>query len=188
MTAERAYRWGAAFFGIVALVGLAALPYAFRCCSQFSSGELAFRKATGWDPPDPAITVALMNWPMGFRLFLMTLVAAVICTLAMILLSVIARREQRVETAMSSLWRWIIARAVLSSVIIGVLYILGAYMTGFFGIPGGPHNLAWLIGIPVIVAWMGKPSLRGLALGFPLALTGFICLIIISLTLRIPLH
>jgi hypothetical protein len=34
---------------------------------------------------------------------------------------------------------------------------------------------------------MGKPDTRGLVLGCPLALTGFVCLIIISRTLRIPL-
>jgi MFS family permease len=183
----RAYRWGAAFFGIAAVAGLVALPYALRCCSRFTSEQLALREATGWEPPGPAITVALMDWPMGFRLFLMMIVAAVICTLAMIALSVIARREQRPETTTSNLRRLIVVRAFLSSVIVALLYILAAYTTGFFGIPGGPHNLVWLLGIPVLVAWMGKPSLFGFALGFPLAITGFVCVMIISLTLRIPL-
>ena len=187
MTAERAYRWGAAFFGIVAIAGLAALPHALRCCSSFSSEQLALREQIGWEPPGPAITVALMDWPLGFRVFLMMIVAAVICTLAMIALSVIARREQRPETASRSVQRWIGVRVFLSSVVVAVLYLLGFYAAGFFGIPNGPHNLVWLLGIPTLVAWMGKPNLRGAALGCPLALTGFVCLIVIGLTLRIPL-
>lgn len=186
VTAERAYRWGAAFFGIVAVAGLATLPYALRCCSSFSSEELALNEEIGRERTAPAITVALMDWPLGFRVFLMMIVAAVICTVAMIALSAIARREQRPGTTTSRVQRWIGVRVFLSSVVVAVLYILGFYTSGFFS-ASGPHNLVWVLGIPVLVAWMGKPSLRGLELGCPLALLGFVCLIIISLTLRIPI-
>jgi hypothetical protein len=117
----------------------------------------------------------------------MLIVAAVICTLAMIALSVIARREQRPDLRISSVHRWIGVRVFLSSVVVAVLYLLGFYTTGFFGIARGPHNLVWLLGIPVLIAWLGKPNVRGLALGCPLALSGFVSLAIISLTLRIPL-
>jgi heme/copper-type cytochrome/quinol oxidase subunit 2 len=186
MKAERAYKWGAAFFGIVAVAGLAAMPYALRCCSSFSSEELALREQTGWETTGPAITAALMDWPLGFRLFLMMIVVALICTLAMTAMAVIAHREQQPETT-SSIPGWIAVRVLLSSVVVAVLYILATYTIGFFGMSRGPHNLVWLLGIPVLVAWMGKPNLRGLAFGFPLALTGFACLAIISLTLDIPL-
>lgn len=158
MTAERAYRWGAAFFGIVAVAGLVLMPYALRCCSSFSSEELALREQTGWEPPGPAITVALMDWPRGFRVFLMMIVAAAICTLAMIALSVIARWEQRPGTTTSSVPRWIAVRVFLSSVVVAVLYILGAYTTGFFGIAGGPHNLVWLLGIPCLSRGWASPT------------------------------
>ena len=155
MTAERAYKWGAAFFGIAAVSGVAALSY-----------------STSW---------------VEYRLLLVMMVAAIICTVAMVTLSVIARREERLETSASSLHRFIIVRAALSSLVVGVLYTLIAYTIGLLRIPGGPHNLSWGLGIPVVVAWMGKPSLRGLKLGCPLALTGFACFIIIGLTLGMPL-
>jgi hypothetical protein len=186
VTAERAYRWGAAFFGIVAVAGVALLPYTLRCCSTFSPEELALRQQTGRELPGPSVTVALLDWPLGFRLFLMMIVAAIICTLAMIALWVIARRERRAET-MSSVRQWIAVRVFLSSVVVAVLYLLGIHTAGFFGVATGPHNLLWLLGIPVLIAWMGQPNRRGLALGCPLALTGFVCVIIISMTLRIPL-
>jgi hypothetical protein len=128
-----------------------------------------------------------MDWPLGFRLFLMMIVAAVICTIAMIVMSVIAHWAQRPETTATDLCRGVIARAVLSSVVVGVLYILAAYTTGFFGIPGGSHNLIWILGIPALVAWMGKPTLLGWILGAPLVFTGSACVVVISLTLNIPL-
>ena len=174
-------------FGIAAVAGLATLPHALRCCSSFSSEELAIGEQAGWEPPGPAITVALMDWPSGFRLFLMMIVAAVICSLAMIALSVIARREQRPETAPTIVRRWIGVRALLSSLVVAVLYLLCIPAVSYFGVARGPHNLVWLLGIPMLVAWMGRPSLRGLALGLPLAVTGFACLIVICVNLELPL-
>lgn len=186
MTAERTFHWGAVLFGSVAAIGLATLPYASRCCSRFSAEDLALRKAIEWEPPGPAITNALMGWPLGFRLILLIIVGAIICAVAMTILASVAYREQRVEPTTSDR-RWIALRAVMSSMIVGVLYLVAIYTTGFFGVSRGPHNLVWMLGIPAAIGWMNHPKLRGVAFGAPLALTGFVCLIIISLSLQIPL-
>ncbi len=97
------------------------------------------------------------------------------------------RRETRADATAVAIQGGIAVRVLLSSMVVGVLYLLSAYAAGFFGISRGPHNLAWMLGIPMLIAWMGKPSLLGFALRIPLALTGFVCLVILSMTLQIPL-
>ena len=181
------YQWGAAGFGLIAVCGIVALPYAVRCCSRFSPDELAFRRQLGWESPGPAITAALMDWPLGFRLFLMTIVASIICAAAMIGMAYAVHRETRPDATDAAIHGGIAVRVLLSSITVGVLYLLSAYVVGFFGISRGPHNFAWMLGIPLVVAWIGKPGPLGCALGLPLAFTGFVCLVIISMTLQIPL-
>ena len=124
---------------------------------------------------------------MGFRLFLMAVVASVICASAMIGLAFTARWEARTNATAFGIQVGYGLRVLLSSIVVGVLYLLCFYTVGFFGIGGGPHNLSWAIGIPVVVAWLGKPGAFGCALGLPLAFTGFVCLLLICLVFQIPL-
>jgi len=187
MVTTRAYKWGAILFGILAATGLALLPYAIRCCSRFSPQDIALQEASGWGPPGPAITGALMDWPMGFRLLLLTIVAAILCAAAMFSMMKIAGWEQRQGTPPGALRRAIAARALLSSAVVGILYLLAAYAVGYIGASTGPHNLVWLAGIPLAVAWAGKPGPLGLVLAVPLAFAGFLCLILISVLFQIPL-
>jgi hypothetical protein len=181
------YKCGAAAFGLLSVSGLLALPYALRCCSGFEPDEVAFRQAVGWATSGPAIRTALLDWPMGFRLFLMAVVASVICASAMIGLAFTARWEARTNATAFGIQVGYGLRVLLSSIVVGVLYLLCFYTVGFFGIGGGPHNLSWAIGIPVVVAWLGKPGAFGCALGLPLAFTGFVCLLLICLVFQIPL-
>jgi hypothetical protein len=187
MVATRSYKWGAVLFGIVAAVGLVLLPHAVSCCSRFSPQDIALRETLGWSAPGPLITAALMDWPLGFRLLLLTIVAALVCAAAMLSMMMIARSEQRQDATVGALRRAFALRALISSLVVGVLYLLATYAAGYVGASRGLHNLVWLAGIPVVVAWIGKPSWVGLALGVPLAITGFACLILISVTLQIPL-
>ena len=183
------YRWGAWFFGLVALCSLAALPFAATCCSRFSAEDMAADAAlggNGWSPDITPLAIALLDWPMGFRLLLMTSVAAILCFATTVtLLFVRQRNAERQEKRILS--RVGVAQAVLGSFMVGVLYILAAYAVGYVGYRG-PANALWFIGIPMAVAVMQKPSIQSALLWtIPLLLGGWLSMGILSMTIGIPL-
>lgn len=191
MAEARGYRWGASFFALATICGLAVLPFAISCCSRFTPEQSAESMAlggNGWAPGITPVAVALLDWPMGFRLLVMMLAASLLCFSATIAMLLISRSKLRGSGSLrraGPAWG-VIAQAVLSSFMVGLLYILAVYVTGFAGYVG-PANLVWMAGIPMAVGFMARPRLSGLALGVPLALGGWVCLGIISMTVGIPL-
>jgi hypothetical protein len=186
MTSTRGYRSGAWLFGLTALVCIAALPYAVRCCAHFSPADLKLRAEFGGGSREPGITPlaeALHDWPMGFRLLLMTLVATTICFASTLASLSLARRENLADQR--TVWRPIV-RAVLACLMVGVLYILGAYATGFVSYLG-PRNLLWMLGVPAAIALMCWPRPIGALMTLPLAIGGWIALAILSIGLGIQL-
>jgi len=127
----------------------------------------------------------LLDWPLDFRVFLLALVAGIVCTAAMLVLSFVSRWEAR-ATGTSRSWA-IAVRFALSSWVVGVLYIPAIYAIAYFRVPGGPHNLLWMLGIPMAVGLMGWPRRSGLAWGMALTISGWFCLWLVSLTVDVPL-
>jgi hypothetical protein len=126
---------------------------------------------------------------MGFRLLLITIVAAALCLLTTVTLFLLARASewQRASTSRSP-FRWPIfaARTVVASFMVSVLYFLAVYAFGYLGYLG-PLNLIPGLGIPVLVGLLEYPRPAGALLGIPLAITGFLCTALISLTVGIAL-
>jgi hypothetical protein len=186
----RGYRWGGGFFAFVALCSLASLPYAISCCSRFSAEELADRASfggNGWAPGITPLAVALLDWPMGFRLLVMTVVAAILCLAATITLHLFASYTAKETLSRRARMLKPIGEAVLGSFIVGVLYILAAYGVGYAGYIG-PANAIWFVGIPVLVSLMEHKRLTSAFLwSAPLLLGGWVSMGVFSMTVGIPL-
>lgn len=183
MSKAAGYRIGACLFALTVVICLAVLPFAASCCSHLSSQEQALSATVGHAPWAAGITplaVALLDWPMGFRLLLLTLTAAILCLVATLASAALSRRS------IGQGWWSDFARGVLACFTVGVLYILAAYVTGYFGYLG-PANVGWMLGIPALVAFMNIPRPIGLLFSVPLALGGWIGAGVISLTIGIPL-
>jgi hypothetical protein len=185
----RRYRWVGSVFGGVVVAELIALPYAIRCCSRFSADVQKFRTDAHWDPHVGWFAKFLLDWPMEFRLVVMTITAAILCLLATMMLSLLSRVSERQNGADGrGTLRWLVfgARTAVASFMVAVLYLLAIYACGYVGYMG-PRNLVWYLGIPVLVALIEYPRPAGALLGVPLAITGSLCVALISLTVGIPL-
>lgn len=186
MAELRGYRIGAWFFALVTLLCSAILPLAISCCSRFLPSRLPTGAAVDSDRLSPGIkpaAVALLDWPMDFRLFLMTLVAAVLCLFSTLASAFLTRASSR-----QGAWAaWAAcARAVFACMTVGVLYILASYVAGFVGYRG-PANLIWMAGIPVLIALTHAPRLAALLISFPLFIGGWVAMAVIGMTVGIPL-
>ena len=190
MRDERGYRWGSIFFALVVASSLACLPYAISCCSHFSTEHLARRASFGsrWAPGITPLTVALLDWPMGFRLLILTIVAASLCFVATVAGFVILRRRQTEELNGGSARIWLsVSDALLGSLMVGVLYIFGLFCVGYIGYLG-PLNVLWFVGVPLTVALIQHGcTLRAVLWTFPLLLGGLVCTGVLSITVGIPL-
>jgi len=186
----RGYRWGGGLFAFVALCSLASFPYAISCCSRFSAEELAERASfgsNGWAPSITPLAVALLDWPMGFRLLVMTAVAAILCLAATITLLLLARFNPKETSDRRAHVLKSIGEVVLGSFMVGVLYILAAYGVGYAGYLG-PTNAIWFVGIPMLVSLMEHKRLATALLWFvPLLLGGWMWMGLLSMTVGIPL-
>jgi hypothetical protein len=171
-------------FGLLIVGCVVALPHAISCCSHFSAADLKLRAqfTKNLDPHTTPVAVALLDWPMGFRLLLMTLVAAIIC----FLLCVIGVFVARADDVGGGRGRGESIKLVLGSLMVGVLYILAAYLTGFIGYVG-PANLLWVIGVPAVIAIITWPRPIGIPMALPVGIGGWIALIAICMTVGIPL-
>ena len=191
MRGVRSYRWGANFFGLVLAASSAFLPHALSCCSRFSNDDLALKASfgvKGWAPGITPLVIALLDWPMGFRLLVLIMVAASLCFVATVAGLLILRRMQRDGGEGGSVPLWFsVSEAVLGSLMVGVLYIVAAYATGYVGYIG-PRNALWFVGVPMAVALIQqeRPS-RALLWTFPLLLGGWLSMGILSITVGIPL-
>jgi len=186
MNSACGYRWGSLLFGLVALCCLAALPRAIACCSQFSGADVQLPIKPGqstWEAGITPVAVALLDWPMGFRLLLMTLVAALICLAACLTGLLVVPKEGDEPAAGTSKS---IARLLLASLMTGVLYILAVYGTGFLGYVG-PANFLWMAGVPTVMALITWPRPRGVLFAVPVGIGGWIATIAICIAVGIPL-
>ena len=185
------YWWGSIFFAVAVAAAVACLPYAISCCSRFSKEQIAIRASFGehgWAPGITPVAIALLDWPMGFRLLIMTIVAATLCLLCTVSLLFAARSRNVAGGPHSAAYAWLpVGEALLGSFMVGVLYILAAYAVGFKGYIG-PGNLLWFFGVPAAIAFMIRPSLlQGLVWTLPLLIGGWVCMAIISVSVGIPL-
>jgi hypothetical protein len=186
----RGYRWAGGLFAFVALCSLASLPFAISCCSRFSAEELAERALVGrngWAPGITPLAVALLDWPAGFRLLVMTIVTAVLCLAATITLLLFARYNAKETPDRRARLLKPIGEVVLGSFIAGLLYILAAYGMGYVGYIGSANGI-WFVGIPMLIALMEHKRLTSALLWtFPLLLGGWIWMGVLSMTVGIPL-
>ena len=177
-------------FASVALCSLASLPHAISCCSRFSAQELAERASfgsNGWAPGTTPLAVVLLDWPMGFRLLVLTAVAAILCLAATITLLLIARFNPEETSDRRAHVLKPIGEVVLGSFMIGVLYILAAYGVGYAGYLG-PANAIWFVGIPMLISLMEHKRLATAFLwSVPLLLGGSMWMGLLSMTVGIPL-
>jgi hypothetical protein len=186
MMSVRGYRWGAWLFGLAGLTCVALMPHAVQCCSRFAEADLRLRMefgANGWSSGTSRVATALLDWPMGLRLLLMALVAAIVCSAATFASILIVRSEML--AAENAIWKSVV-RGVLACLIVGVLYLLSIYATGFIGYLG-PLNLLWMVAVPAAIALMAWPCPRGVLMTAPLAIGGWIALAAISIGLGIPI-
>lgn len=183
MISMRGYRWGAWLFGLTGVACVAAMPYAVNCCSHLPDSDLLSMEPYRRSPYITPVAAALLDWPMGFRLLLMTLAAAVICfssTLASMFLI------QNEPTEAGTIPRKSVVQAILACLQVGVLYILATYAVGFLGYRG-PLNLLWGAGVPAAIAAMVWPRLGWIRMTIPLAIGGWAALAAISIGFGIPL-
>ena len=184
------YRWGGGLFAFVAFCSLASLPFAIGCCSRFTAAELAERASfgsNGWAPGITPLAVTLLDWPMGFRLLVMTIVAAILCFGATITLFLLARYSAKETPDRRARVLKAIGEVALGSFIVGVLYILAAYGVGYIGYLG-PANAIWLVGIPMLIALMERGRLTSALLWtVPLLLGGWVWMGVLSIAVGIPL-
>jgi hypothetical protein len=103
-----------------------------------------------------------MDWPLGFRLCLMTLVTSLIGFAVAFSGFLLAMREGAKHTRSVALFRSI--SAVLS---VGVIYILIVYVAGFFGYRGPLVILSWMA-TALLVGLMSFPQKSGVILAVPL--------------------
>lgn len=186
----RGYCWGVGLFAFVALCSLASLPFAISCCSRFTAEELAESASlggNGWAPGTTPMAIALLDWPMGFRLLVMTIVAAMLCLAATISLLLFTRYTTKQTPGRLARILRAIGEVALGSFIVGVLYILAAYGRGYVGYIG-PGNAIWFAGIPMLIALMEHRCLKSALLWtVPLFLGGWVWTVVLSMIVGIPL-
>jgi hypothetical protein len=119
---------------------------------------------------------------MGFRLLVMSIVAAAVCLLSTVsLLALLRRSGGRCSMRLAA------GQTIVGAFMVGVLYILAAYAVGYVGYRG-TWNAAWLVGIPMMVAFIQTPRLPHAFLWiFPLLVGGWLCMGVLSMTVGIPL-
>ena len=74
---------------------------------------------------------------------------------------------------------------LMGSVLVGALYFL---VVAAVSPRPGLANLLWVLGVPLVVGLFVRPRAMGLALSLPLGVTGWLWLLTVALTFRIPLE
>lgn len=176
----RGYRFGAALFGLAAVISAVAVAYGSYCCAAFSVEDQAILTSLG--APDRRgvqwLTAALLDWPLGFRLSLMILTTAIF-GFAVALCELIFFSKNDKFARLSKIFR-----PPSAALLVGSIYILIIYIAGFFGYKGPLILIAWL-GAAVLVSLMYFPNRNGLILAIPLAIVGFGAAAIISMVMGI---
>lgn len=173
----RGYRFGTAVFGLAAVLSAGAVAYASSCCSAVSAEDQAILaglgapewRGMGW------VTAALMDWPLGFRLTLMTLTTSIIGFAVALCGLLLASKNNRFSR---------IFRPVSATILVGIIYILVIYIAGYIGYKGPFVLVAWL-GAAALISLMYFPNRNGLILAVPLAVVGFGAAAVISMVMGI---
>lgn len=181
MNETKGYRYGMGLFGLAATVSGIAVIYGSQCCAVFSPEDQIIRANFGI-PEHRGIrwlTAALMDWPMGFRLCLMTLTASLIgLVVAFSGFLLVQHKDTNYAPLANGL------RAFLAALLVGVMYILTIYIAGFVGYQGTLILVSWLI-ISILVSLMSVSNRSGFILAVPLTVVGFGSAAIISMVLGI---
>jgi hypothetical protein len=182
MDDTRGYRIGIVLFGIAAGLSAAAALYGSYCCAGFPTDVQALR--TNFGTPErramPWLTATLMDWPLGYRLIVMTLASSLIGVVISISAMTLASWKAGAYARL-----WAVFSMLSASFLVGVLYILTIYVAGYFGYRGPLSLVAW-IGISVGVGLMYAPNRSGLILAVPLTPAGFIVAGVTSMIVGIP--
>ncbi|WP_312219340.1 hypothetical protein [Sphingobium yanoikuyae] len=182
MKEDRGYRYGMALFCLMLAISGVTVIYGSHCCAAFPPEDQAIREHFG--APEwrgiKWLTAALMDWPMGFRLCLMTLTASLIGLAVAFSGFLLVRHEGIVHVRFSAA-----VRAFLAAILVGVIYILTIYAAGFYGYQGSLILVSWLE-ISLLVSLMNVPNRSGVILAVPLTVAGFGSAAIISMLMDIP--
>lgn len=184
------YRWAGSFYALVLVACLISLPSAIKCCSRFSPQEDAYWRNANYPSNYGWFAKDLLNWPSGFRLLVMTIVAATLCLLATFTLYLIARHtpdNRDARNRPTGLLIRFIVRAAVASFTTAVLYVLMAWLLGYIGRAPGPDMRVMMLTIAALIGLQEVPGPLGLLLAIPLFLSGLIFTALISLFVGIPL-
>lgn len=132
---------------------------------------------------DADFRVANFIWtcPDLFRLALICMIARLLIFLATAAGYRVARRES--EKAFRGSW---LARMAAVGISVGAIYILGIYVSEYFG-EAGKLNPLFAFGAPLLVILVHYPRWLGLVLAIPAMVAGFVGVAIISFVTGIPL-
>lgn len=181
MNETRGYRYGMALFSLAAVLSGIAVIYGSQCCAVFSPEDQNIRANFGI-PEQRGIrwlTAALMDWPMGVRLCLMTLTASLIGLAVAFSGFLLAQHKNTDHARLADGFR-----AFSAALLVGVMYILTVYIAGFFGYRGAWILVSWLI-ISILVSLMSVSNRSGFILAVPLTVVGFGSAAIISMVMGI---
>jgi hypothetical protein len=141
MDDTRGYRIGIVLFGLAAVFSAAAALYGSHCCVGFPTDVQVLR--TSFGTPErramPGLSAALMDWPLGYRLTLMTLASSLIGVAISISGITLASWKAGAYARV-----WAVFSMLSASFLVGVLYILTIYVAGYVGYRGPLVLMAWI--------------------------------------------
>ena len=168
----------AALLIILSIAGVAVVPALQRCCADAPLLLLAS------EPQHPTLFGRLFLMPMPPRLAALAAVAAAAALVVEGVVYAATMKALRDSTGWRSTGILGVVRGTAASFMVGVLYLLGLFATGYFHL--GFFNLVWIVGVPAAVAGLiGLDTFERRWGGLFLILPGFVAQIILMMALGI---
>lgn len=171
--------WLAAMLLLLILTGLVSLPILQQCCPD---------PPFPWpEPPHRSFLETIFSMDMAPRLAALAIAAGIVSLLALYLIylctaSMIRRDADGTQTRYPGM-----ARAIMATFLVAVLYLYGFILTGYFQL--GWFNLLWLVGVPALLAaFTGRDAFERRWGGFFLFVPGLVAMVPLMMSLGISLY
>ena len=167
----------AALLAAFVVAGVVSLPFLQHCCRD--------AHLPAWpDPPSRTLLDRLFFMDMAPRLAALATAAGTIALVGLAAIYVITAEVERRELEGRSSWFPGFLRGTVASFVVGVFYLYGLFVTGYFQL--GLSNLIWIIGIPVLFAALaGRNEFERHRGGIFLIVPGFLFEIALMMALGI---
>jgi hypothetical protein len=160
------------------VVGFAVLPFLKQCCADPPMPPF------GPEPLHPSLLYRLFSMDMVPRLAALAVAASATSLVALAFVYVTTAKALQSATGWGITGLLGLMRGAAASLMTGVLYLYGLFITGYFQL--GFFNLLWIVGIPMMVAaFAGLDRFERRWGGLFLIIPGFVAQMILMMALGI---